>query len=168
MRCQRTGRGRTHACHAATGLRAGWAASSRVGLNRAAHPSFPIEESFPFMLLLRGRAAARMSSVLIGQMLRSGRTMAVGTAAGMVRMGSALEVTETSGMVPGIGVKSLRDGVPSANWVELVSLAPLPDNNYNFFASDFSNHIAPPADTVTKVRCIALALGLAAWPLPCP
>ena len=36
------------------------------------------------MLLLRGRAAARMSSVLIGQMLRSGRTMAVGTAAGMV------------------------------------------------------------------------------------
>lgn len=44
-----------------------------------------------------------------------------GTAAGMVRMGSALAVTETSGMVPGIGVKFLRDGVPSANWVELSS-----------------------------------------------
>ena len=44
-------------------------------------------------------------------------------------------------LVPGIGVKFLRTGVSSANFMLLHSLDPLPDNNFNFFAKDMSNHI---------------------------
>jgi hypothetical protein len=66
---------------------------------------------------------------------------------GLLRMGPALEVTKSSGLVPGLGIKLLRGGVPSGNFVALVTLNPLDDDNYNFFSEDFSNHI-PTADTL--------------------
>lgn len=67
------------------------------------------------------------------------------TGHGLVRMGSALPVDEKSGVVPGLGIKFMRSKVPSASFVSLVSLSPLPNNEYNFFADTFSNHI-PPAE----------------------
>lgn len=75
------------------------------------------------------------------------------TAHGLIRMGSALPVDTKSGVVPGLGIKFLRSKVPSANFVALVSLSPLPNNEYNFFAETFSNHIPPAAG----VAAIALA-----------
>jgi len=63
------------------------------------------------------------------------------TAHGLIRMGSALAVDKKSGVVPGVGVKFLRTGVQSGNYVALHTLAPLPDNDYNFFAKTISNHI---------------------------
>lgn len=69
---------------------------------------------------------------------------------GFVRLGSATAVDTSSGVVPGLGLKFLRTGVPSGNFVALVKLTPLPDKNYNFFALNFSNHI-PPAEGVIAV-----------------
>ena len=45
-------------------------------------------------------------------------------------------------LVPGVGVKFLRTGVDSANFMLLHSLDPLPSNNFNFFAETVSNHIS--------------------------
>lgn len=64
---------------------------------------------------------------------------------GLVRMGSAIAVDLKSGVVPGLGIKFLRSRVPSGNFVALYSLAPLPNNSYNFMERTFSNHI--PAAT---------------------
>jgi len=72
-------------------------------------------------------------------------------ARGLVRMGSALPVDLKSGVVPGIGVKFLRSNVPSGNLVALYSLAPLPDNSYNFFEKTLSNHIGPAEGLAPKV-----------------
>jgi len=59
-----------------------------------------------------------------------------------LRFSSATAV-ETSGgesaMAPGIGLKFLRDGVPSANTFAMYSLVGQP--SYNFFAHDLSNHV---------------------------
>ncbi len=78
---------------------------------------------------------------------------------GLLRMGPALEVTESSGVVPGLGIKLFRDGVPSGNFVALVTLNPLPDSSYNFFESEFSNHI-PTADTaLTKTLVVKFRQG---------
>jgi len=71
---------------------------------------------------------------------------------GLIRMGSALAVDLSSGVVPGVGVKFLRSKVPSGNYVALNTLRPLPDNNYNFFEKTLSNHIpAYPQGTKEKV-----------------
>lgn len=69
---------------------------------------------------------------------------------GLVRMGSAIPVTTSSGVVPGLGIKFLRSNVPSGNFVALYTLSPLPDNSYNFFERPFSNHI-PAATGATAV-----------------
>lgn len=45
--------------------------------------------------------------------------------AGLIRLGPALAVTETSGLVPGLGIKFMRSGVKSGNFVALVKLDPL-------------------------------------------
>jgi len=63
------------------------------------------------------------------------------TAHGLIRMGSALSVDKESGVVPGVGIKFLRTGVQSGNYVALYTLGALPDNNYNFFEKTISNHI---------------------------
>jgi len=62
---------------------------------------------------------------------------------GIIRLGSAAEVTTSSGMKPGIGIKFLRSNVKSANFVALHTLEGLPNNSYNFFERDLSNHLPP-------------------------
>jgi hypothetical protein len=60
----------------------------------------------------------------------------------LLRFSSANEVETKGGpsvMAPGIGVKFLRDKVPSANTFAMYSLLGQP--SYNFFAHDFSGHV---------------------------
>ena len=65
---------------------------------------------------------------------------------GYVRMSSAAPVdTKTPNMKPGMGVKFLRDGVDSANFVAMLSVDGQP--SLNFFENDWSNHIPTPTDT---------------------
>ena len=45
-------------------------------------------------------------------------------------------------LTPGVGVKFLRTGVSSANFMLLHSLDPLENNNFNFFAKTVSNHLS--------------------------
>jgi len=45
-------------------------------------------------------------------------------------------------LAPGMGVKLLRDGADSANFVSMFSVDGQPD--LNFFANNFKNHIAAP------------------------
>ena len=59
---------------------------------------------------------------------------------GFVRMSSAVPVdTKTPNMKPGMGVKFLRDGVDSANFVAMYGVDG--QNSLNFFEHDWSNHI---------------------------
>lgn len=67
------------------------------------------------------------------------------TVTGLVRLGSATPVTETSGVTPGLGIKFMRTGVESGNFVALYDLNPLPDTSYNFFQETFSNHLPAPS-----------------------
>lgn len=59
---------------------------------------------------------------------------------GIIRLGSATGVT-VAGMFPGLGIKFLRDGVTSANFVALRSTGPGGSND--FFAQDITNHVPP-------------------------
>jgi len=74
-----------------------------------------------------------------------------------LRFSSATEV-ETSGtpetaMAPGIGLKFLRDGVPSANTFAMYSLVGQP--SYNFFAHDFTSHVPElPKDGPTPIQLL--------------
>ena len=45
-------------------------------------------------------------------------------------------------MVPGMGIKLLRDGYDSANFVAMFGVDG--DESLNFFAHEFSNHIPTP------------------------
>jgi len=65
-----------------------------------------------------------------------------GNAYGFFRLGSAADVTDSSGTTPGIGMKFMRTGVPSANFVLLHSLDAVSD--YNMFGYNQTNHISPP------------------------
>jgi hypothetical protein len=47
-------------------------------------------------------------------------------------------------MFPGMGIKFLRSGVRSADFVALRSAGP--GGSYNFFESVFSNHVVPPPE----------------------
>jgi len=51
-------------------------------------------------------------------------------------------------MAPGMGIKLLRDGMDSANFVCMFSVDGQDD--LNFFANDFSNHIPDPKDILLK------------------
>jgi len=62
---------------------------------------------------------------------------------GYVRMSSATPVdTKNHAMKPGMGVKFLRDGVDSANFVAMFSVDG--QDTLNFFQHDWSNHIPEP------------------------
>jgi len=74
-----------------------------------------------------------------------------GDAYGFLRLGSASEITNSSGTTPGIGMKFMRSGVPSANFVLLHSLDPVSD--YNMFGYNQSNHVSPltgPPDIISQ------------------
>ena len=72
-------------------------------------------------------------------------------------MGGATDFTSvlTPGLTPGIGVKFLRSGTSSANFVALRELNPLPDNSHNFFGATLKNHL--PA-TIEDAATVALAV----------
>jgi len=66
---------------------------------------------------------------------------------GLIRFASAKEPKEGAGVgaleggfTPGMGIKMLRDGVPSANVVFLHKLTP--QDSWNFFANTQSNHLS--------------------------
>lgn len=69
-----------------------------------------------------------------------------GTQTGIIRMGAAQSLDGSfpaPKMFPGIGIKFLRSGVKSANFVALRSTGP--GGSWNFFDSEITNHVAPPA-----------------------
>ena len=71
-------------------------------------------------------------------------------------MGPATDFTNmfTPGMIPGVGIKFLRSGTSSANFVLLKELNPLPDNSHNFFGATLTNHLPAnieDAPTIGKV-----------------
>jgi len=70
---------------------------------------------------------------------------------GLIRMGPASDpYAKGSGkdLVPGVGIKLLRSGVNSANFVLLPHLEPLANNNFNFFAETISNHISAKVNSL--------------------
>jgi hypothetical protein len=76
-----------------------------------------------------------------------------GADAGYVRMSSAKPVSaKHHSMTPGMGVKFLRDGVDSANFVAMFSVDG--QDTLNFFEHDWSNHIPD----VTSLSLIPLEL----------
>jgi len=68
-----------------------------------------------------------------------------GTQSGMMRLGSAASLDEpfAGRIFPGFGLKFLRSGVLSADWVSLRSAGDA--EGYDFFESAFSNHVIPQA-----------------------
>ena len=68
---------------------------------------------------------------------------------GYVRFSTATPVdTETPNMRPGMGVKFLRDGVDSANFVAMFSVDG--QDSLNWFAEDWSNHIPDPISPLLR------------------
>jgi len=66
-----------------------------------------------------------------------------GADTGYIRMSIAKpEDTKTPNLAPGMGVKLLRDGVDSANFVAMYGVDG--QDSLNWFANDFSNHIPNP------------------------
>ena len=72
-----------------------------------------------------------------------------GADTGYVRMSSAKPAGEDPpSLAPGMGVKLLRDGVDSANFVAMYSVDG--QDSLNWFANDFSNHIPKPKSLFLK------------------
>ena len=69
---------------------------------------------------------------------------------GIIRLGSATDMSNKQGVVPGAAIKFLRTGRSSGNFVALDSLDPIPNNNYNFFAVPLTNHIPSASNFQTK------------------
>jgi len=67
---------------------------------------------------------------------------------GMLRLSLALDL-RFGDFTPGIGVKLLRDGMPSANFVAMDNVDG--QESGNFFERDFSNHISKPQKAATKL-----------------
>merc|ERR1712159_259823 len=65
-----------------------------------------------------------------------------GVQAGIIRMGAAQNL-DGGVMFPGIGVKFLRSGVKSANFVALRSTGP--GGSWSFFDTEITNRVAPPS-----------------------
>ena len=75
--------------------------------------------------------------------------MFTGGDAGYIRMSVAKPVdTKTPNMAPGMGIKLLRDGKDSANFVAMYGVDGQDD--LNWFANDFSNHIPDPESIALK------------------
>jgi len=75
----------------------------------------------------------------------TGLLKAGATAVGLIRMAPATKpgfYQQKQGLTPGVAVKFLRTGTTSANMFLLPALAPLPDNQYNFFAKNITNHVS--------------------------
>ena len=66
-----------------------------------------------------------------------------GETTGVIRMGSAASLGSKIGMFPGFGIKWLRSGVGSADFVALRVTGP--GGSWNFFESTLGNHVAPAA-----------------------
>lgn len=66
-----------------------------------------------------------------------------GETRGLMRLGSANDFTALigGGMTPGAGIKFLRSGRSSANFVALNQLGPIEGGNYNFFAVPLTNQL---------------------------
>lgn len=80
---------------------------------------------------------------------------------GLIRLGSAssldgLHPPHVPTVFPGFGIKFLRSGVRSANWVSLRKTGP--GGSYNYFDSTFSNHVAPD-DALVKLGKFQQASG---------
>lgn len=72
-----------------------------------------------------------------------------GADSGYARLSVAKPVdTKTPNLAPGMGVKLLRDGVDSANFVCMFSVDG--QDSLNFFANDFVNHIPDPTSIALK------------------
>lgn len=80
---------------------------------------------------------------------------------GMIRLGSANDFTSfaTPGLTPGAGIKFLRSGVTSANFVTLNQLGPMDTSSYNFFKVSLTNQLSddvpPPLIPVAIKFCQA-------------
>lgn len=72
---------------------------------------------------------------------------ASGPQRGFIRMGSAASLEQQGGITPGIGIKMLRSGVHSGDFVLLHTLEL--GQSYNFFEYNMSNHIPPAEGLVT-------------------
>jgi len=67
-----------------------------------------------------------------------------GQTTGVIRMGSAASLDKAGpGMFPGFGIKWLRSGVGSADFVALRETGP--GGSMNYFATPLGNHVAPAA-----------------------
>ena len=76
-----------------------------------------------------------------------------GERTGIIRMGSARDVSASAGVKPGVALKFLRTGRLSANFFVMNTLNSIPNQNYNFFSVPLTNHIQPstPATTFERV-----------------
>jgi len=73
-----------------------------------------------------------------------------GVSYGLMRFSSANEPGK-SGFTPGVGVKLLRDGKPSANFVAMPSLDGQKCEETNFFSKTFSNHVPTTSSFVLGI-----------------
>ena len=111
---------------------------------------------------LRPNSARRMYMGLIGYMARlSAKSAALGVlpsqgccpwcaCAGLLRFSTATPVDpDTPNITPGIGLKLLRDGVPSANVVAMPGLDGQAD--FNILTRNYSNHLEMPVSWATQI-----------------
>lgn len=72
---------------------------------------------------------------------------------GFIRASSAAAPSTSSGWTPGVGVKFLRDGERSVNFVAMPSLdgQKCSGNDKNFFEKSFQNHIAATSNFALKL-----------------
>ena len=82
-----------------------------------------------------------------------------GQRTGIIRMGSARDVSKGAGVKPGVALKFLRTGRLSANFFAMDSLEGIPNKNYNFFAVPLTTHIRPSTPATAFLR-IAKAAGV--------
>jgi hypothetical protein len=71
---------------------------------------------------------------------------------GIIRFSSAAAPNHEGGapLTPGFGLKFLRDGIDSANLVAMLGVDGQP-GEWDFFANDFKNHIAPAKSAALKL-----------------
>lgn len=91
-----------------------------------------------------------------------GGLFASGSEHGFVRFSSAAE-PGSSGFTPGIGLKLLRDGRTSSNFVAMPGLDGQPCEESNFFSRDFTTHIK--ASTSFALKLVAAKFWQASY---CP
>lgn len=82
-----------------------------------------------------------------------------GTQSGIVRLGTSTPFNETRGITPGMALKFMRSGVPSANVLVAADLGINPNASYNYFGPVQSNHLptkplTPPANNKTAVEIL--------------